>query len=127
MMLALPALFAFVCGRGAQEKTIAELKGEFALDIVPHESLRGQQRVAAAERAGAQPHPEFSARHRRRAETALAQMDLRLSARSMRTFRFLVIARAGRVVRIGGRTRLRLAQNPSVQQVYKRLEHALTA
>ena len=35
MTLALPALFAFVCGRGAQEKTIAELKGEFALDVVP--------------------------------------------------------------------------------------------
>src|SRR5262249_22881536 len=31
MTLGLPALFAFVCGRGAQEKTLAELKGEFAL------------------------------------------------------------------------------------------------
>src|ERR671918_124154 len=35
MTLGLPALFAFVCGRGAQEKTLAELKGEFALDVVP--------------------------------------------------------------------------------------------
>lgn len=26
---------AFIGGRGAQEKTIAELKGEFALDVVP--------------------------------------------------------------------------------------------
>src|SRR5215467_5196760 len=33
--LALPALYAFIGGRGAQEKTIAELKGEFALDVVP--------------------------------------------------------------------------------------------
>ena len=33
--LELPALYAFICGRGAQEKTIAELKGEFALDVVP--------------------------------------------------------------------------------------------
>src|SRR6266702_4713038 len=33
--LHLPALYAFICGRGAQEKTIAELKGEFALDVVP--------------------------------------------------------------------------------------------
>jgi hypothetical protein len=33
--LGLPALYAFICGRGAQEKTIAELKGEFALDVVP--------------------------------------------------------------------------------------------
>ena len=33
--LGLPALWAFACGRGAQEKTFAELKGEFALDVVP--------------------------------------------------------------------------------------------
>src|SRR2546422_11730030 len=31
----LPALYAFIGGRGAQEKTIAELKGAFALDVVP--------------------------------------------------------------------------------------------
>ena len=30
LALDLPALYAFICGRGAQEKTIAELKGEFA-------------------------------------------------------------------------------------------------
>ncbi|HEV2056808.1 MAG TPA: hypothetical protein VGV06_16835, partial [Methylomirabilota bacterium] len=35
LTLDLPALYAFICGRGAQEKTIAELKGEFALDVVP--------------------------------------------------------------------------------------------
>ena len=47
--------------------------------------------------------------------------------RSMRTLRLLVITRAGRVTRIGGRTRLRLAHNPSVQQLYDRLQHALVA
>jgi hypothetical protein len=35
LSLGLPALYAFIGGRGAQEKTIAELKGEFALDVVP--------------------------------------------------------------------------------------------
>jgi len=35
MALELPTLYAFVCGRGGQEKTLAELKGEFALDVVP--------------------------------------------------------------------------------------------
>ncbi len=35
MPLTLPALYAFIGGRGAQEKTLAELKGEFALDVVP--------------------------------------------------------------------------------------------
>jgi hypothetical protein len=29
------ALWSFAAGRGAQEKTFAELKGEFALDVVP--------------------------------------------------------------------------------------------
>lgn len=31
--LSLPALYAFIAGRGAQEKPFAELKGKFALDI----------------------------------------------------------------------------------------------
>src|SRR5713101_4823079 len=35
LALALPALYAFLGGRGAQEKTFAELKGEFALDVIP--------------------------------------------------------------------------------------------
>jgi len=34
MALDLLALYAFICGRGAQEKTLAELKGEFALDVI---------------------------------------------------------------------------------------------
>ncbi len=127
MTLALPALFAFVCGRGAQEKTIAELKGEFALDVVPtnhygansawpqlsilaHNLIRSFQLDT-----GAKPKP----RSRKRTYAFLF--------RSMRTLRFRVIARAGRVVRIGGRTRLRLAHNPSVQELYERLEHALAA
>ena len=33
--LGLPALWAFAGGRGAQEKTFAELTGEFALDVGP--------------------------------------------------------------------------------------------
>src|SRR5713226_5715077 len=35
MALSLPALYSFIGGRGAQEKTFAELKGEFALAVVP--------------------------------------------------------------------------------------------
>jgi integrase-like protein len=35
LALDLRALYAFICGREAQEKTLAELKGEFALDVVP--------------------------------------------------------------------------------------------
>src|SRR5437899_5315590 len=47
--------------------------------------------------------------------------------RSMRTLRFLLIARAGRLTRIGGRNVLRLAQNPATEALYTRVEHALAA
>jgi hypothetical protein len=35
LSLDLPALWAFIRGHRPQEKTIAELKGEFALDVIP--------------------------------------------------------------------------------------------
>ena len=47
--------------------------------------------------------------------------------RSMRTLRFLLVARAGRLTRIGGRQVLRLAQNPATEALYARIHHALAA
>ena len=44
--------------------------------------------------------------------------------RSMRTLRFLVIARAGRVARIGGGNVLRLGKNLATQLLYRRIDHA---
>jgi hypothetical protein len=46
--------------------------------------------------------------------------------RSMRTLRFLLITRAGRLTRIGGNV-LRLAQNPATETLYARIHHALAA
>ena len=127
MTLALPALFAFVCGRGAQEKTIAELKGEFALDVVPtnHYGANSawQQLSVLAHNLIRSFQLDTGAEPKRRSR----KRTYAFLFRSMRTLRFLVIARAGRVVRIGGRTRLRLAQNPGIQQLYERLDHALAA
>ena len=127
MALGLPALFAFVCGRGAQEKTLAELKGEFALDVVPtnHYGANSawQQLSVLAHNLVRSFQLDTGAEPKRRSR----KRTYAFLFRSMRTIRFLVIARAGRIARIGGRTRLRLAQNPSVQQLYERLEHALAA
>jgi Transposase DDE domain group 1 len=125
--LDLPALYAFICGRGAQEKTLAELKGEFALDVVPtrhygansawqqlsvlaHNLIRSFQLDTLAE-----PKP----RSRKRTYAYLI--------RSMRTLRFRLIARAGRLTRIGGRHVLRLAHNPATEALYASLDHRLAA
>ena len=127
MALDLPALHAFICGRGAQEKTIAELKGEFALDVIPtrhygantawqqlsvlaHNLIRSFQLDTLAE-----PKP----RSRKRTYTYLI--------RSMRTLRFLLITRAGRLTRIGGRHVLRLSHNPATEALYASLNRRLAA
>jgi len=45
----------------------------------------------------------------------------------MRTLRFLLTARAGRLTRIGGRHGLRLARNPATGALDARIQHALAA
>ena len=127
LALDLPALYAFICGRGAQEKTIAELKGEFALDVVPthhygancawqqlsvlaHNLIRSFQLDTLAT-----PKP----RSRKRTYAYLI--------RSMRTLRFLLIARAGRLTRIGGRHVLRMSHNPATETLYASIDNRLAA
>ena len=47
--------------------------------------------------------------------------------RSMRTLRFTLVARAGRLASIGGRHVLRLTFNPATAALYTRLEQRLAA
>src|SRR4029079_17893163 len=127
LTLDLPALYAFICGRGAHEKTIAELKGEFALDVIPTRhygaNSAGQQLSILAHNlirsfqldTIATPKP----RSRKRTYTYLI--------RSMRTLRFLIVARAGRLPRIGGRHVLRLSHNPATEALYASIDHRLAA
>jgi hypothetical protein len=127
LALDLPALYAFICGRGAQEKTLAELKGEFALDVVPtaHYGANSawQQLSVLAHNLSrrfqldtlATPKP----RSRKRTSAYLI--------RSMRTLRFLLIVRAGRLTRIGGRHVLRLSHNPATEALYASIDHRLAA
>ena len=127
MPLSLPAPYAFIGGRGAQEKTIAELKGEFALDVVPTRhygaNCAWQQLSILAYNVARSFQLDTIATPRRRSRKRTYGYVLR----SMRTLRFLLITRAGRLTRIGGRNVLRLAQNPSTEALYARIQHALAA
>jgi hypothetical protein len=121
------ALWAFMTGRGAQEKTYGELKGEFAFDVVPtqdygansawqHLSVLAHNLVRSFQlQTLATPKP----RSRKRTYA--------FALRSMRTLRFLLIARAGRLARIDGRQVLRLTRNPATEALYRRVSHALAA
>src|SRR5262245_40439747 len=101
----------FIGGRGAQEKTIAELKGEFALDVVPTRhygaNCAWQQLSILAYNVARSFQLDTIATPRRRSRKRTYAYVLR----SMRTLRFLLITRAGRLTRIGGCHVLRLAQS----------------
>jgi hypothetical protein len=122
------ALWYFAAGRGAQEKTIAELKGEFALDVVPtnhygansawlqlcvlaHNLMRSFQLHSTL----AWPKP----RSRKRT------YSYRIA--SMKTLRFLFVNRAARLTRISGRNVLRLSSNPATETLYHRIAAHLAA
>ena len=122
------ALWYFAAGRGAQEKTIAELKGEFALDVVPtnhygansawlqlcvlaHNLMRSFQLHTTL----AWPKP----RSRKRT------YSYRIA--SMKTLRFLFVNRAARLTRISGRNVLRFSFNPATETIYHRIAGHLAA
>ena len=121
-------LWYFAAGRGAQEKTFAELKGEFALDVVPtnhygansawlqlsilaHNLTRSFQLHATL----APPKP----RSRKRT------YSYRIA--SMKTLRFLFVNRAARLARISGRQILRFSSNPATEILFDRILDHLAA
>src|SRR6202048_1283867 len=122
------ALWYFAAGRGAQEKTFAELKGEFALDVVPtnhygansawlqlsilaHNLMRSFQLHSTL----ATPKPRSLKR----------TYSYRIA--SMKTLRFLLINRAARLARISGRQVLRFSSNPATETLYDRVTDHLAA
>jgi hypothetical protein len=126
--LAPSALWDFMSGRGAHEKIFSELKNDLAFDVIPtnHYAANSawQQLCALAHnlmRAFQLDTGIASRRSRTRKRTAVYRLL------TMKTLRFLLIARAGRLARIGGRRVLRLAANPATQQLYDRTSRALAA
>ena len=128
LTLTAPALWDFAAGRGAQEKTFAELKGEFALDVVPtnhygansawlqlsvlaHNLMRSFQLHSTL----ATPKP----RSRKRT------YSYRLA--SMKTLRFLLINRAARLARISGRQVLRFSANSATETLYDKILDRIAA
>jgi len=113
-----PALWKFMAGRGAQEKTFAELKGEFAFDVVPTKEYGAnsawQQISILAHNLMKSFQLETLATPKPRSRKRTASYLLR----NMRTLRFELIARAGRLTRPDGRGVLRIPRNPSTERLY---------
>jgi Transposase DDE domain group 1 len=125
LTLSAGALWDFMAGRGAQEKTFAELKGEWALDVVPthhygansawqqisilgHNLLRSFQLQTLAT-----PKP----RSRKRTYSFFLQ--------SLKTLRFKLIHQPARLVQPQGYNVLRFSVATPVQQLIETIEQKL--
>ncbi len=122
-----PALWDFMAGRGAQEKTFAELKGQWALDVVPtrdysansawqqiailgHNLLRNfQLQTVATEKP----------RSRKRTYSYLLH--------SLKTIRFKLIHQPARLVKPQGYSVLRFSVAPTAKKLIEAIEEKLKA
>ncbi len=118
-------LWHFMCGRGAHEKTLGELKSGLAFSTIPtrHYGANSawQQFVTLAHNLITNFQIETGAprRHRSAKSTALHVL------KSIHTLRFELFHRAGRVVRPDGVTILRMARNESTQRLFLRIAGCL--
>jgi hypothetical protein len=125
LTLQAPALWDFMAGRGAQEKTFGELKGEWALDAVPthhygansawqqicvlgHNLLRNFQLQTLAT-----PKP----RSRKRTFGFFLQ--------SLKTLRFKLIHQPARLIKPQGYSVLRFSVAQPVQELIQKIDHKL--
>jgi len=119
------ALWDFMAGRGAQEKTFAELKGEWALDVVPtrhygansawqqicvlgHNLLRNFQLQTLAT-----PKPRSSKR------------TYVFFLQSLKTLRFKLIHQPARLIKPQGYQVLRFSVAPPAQRLIETIDHKL--
>jgi hypothetical protein len=119
-------LWHFMAGRGAHEKTIAQLKSGLAFHTVPtlaYTANSAWQRLVALTHnlltnfqidTGAEP------RRRSRKHTAI----LRLA--TVQTLCFTLFHRAALLLRPAGRSTLRLAKNPAMEDLFMRIDRELS-
>lgn len=114
-------LWNFVCGRGAHEKAIGQLKSGLAFDTIPthHYGANSawQQVVVLAHNLLTNFQIDTGASERPRSEKRTARFVLC----NIQTLRFLLINRAGEVVRPAGTTVLRLLRNDRAEQLFTRI------
>ncbi len=122
---ALANLWHFMAGRGAHEKTIAQLKSGLAFHTVPTLAYAAnsawQQLVALTHNLLTNFQIDTGAEQRRRSRkhTALPRLS------TVQTLRFTLFHRAALLVCPAGKSILRLAKNPATENLFTRIEREL--
>jgi hypothetical protein len=118
-------VWAFMCGRGAHEKAIGELKSGLAFDTVPTNEYGAnsawQQLVVLAHNLLVNFQIDTGAPKR----TKSAKRTARFILKSIQTLRFEIINRAGRLVAPNGVAVIRLSKNEIMKTTFLRITQAL--
>lgn len=119
-------LLLFVSGRSAQENSISELKTSFAFDHIPTNTYQAnsaylQISQMAYNLATSMQH-SMGLAHKRKPNKKFTRLH---KIMEWRTFRFLILNRAGKIGRKDGYKVLQMTQNPETKSLYEKIYNSL--
>jgi hypothetical protein len=127
LTLSAAALWDFMAGRGAQEKTFAELKGEWALDVVPTHHYGANSAWQQISILGHNLLRNFQLHTLANPKPKSRKRTFRFFLQSLKTIRFKLIHQPARLVKPQGYSVLRFSVAPPVQtliQIDQKLKSA---
>jgi Transposase DDE domain group 1 len=125
LTLSAAALWDFMAGRGAQEKTFAELKGEWAFDVVPTHHYGANSAWQQIAILGHNLLRNFQLQTLATPKPRSRKRTYRYFLQSLKTIRFKLIHQPARLVKPQGYSVLRFSVAPSAQTLIQRIDQKL--
>lgn len=125
LTLSAGALWDFMAGRGAQEKTFAELKGEWALDVVPTHHYGANSAWQQISILGHNLLRNFQLQTLATQKPRSRKRTFRFFLQSLKTIRFKLIHQPARIVKPQGYSVLRFSVAQPVQQLIEMIDQKL--
>jgi hypothetical protein len=125
LTLSAGALWDFMAGRGAQEKTFAELKGEWALDVVPTHHYGANSAWQQISILGHNLLRNFQLQTLATQKPRSRKRTFLFFLQSLKTIRFKLIHQPARIVKPQGYSVLRFAVAQPVQQLIETIDQKL--
>ena len=125
LTLSAAALWDFMVGRGAQEKTFAELKGQWALDVVPTHHYGANSAWQQISILGHNLLRNFQLHTLATPKAKSRKRTFRFFLQSLKTIRFKLIHQPARLVKPQGYSVLRFSVAPPVQTLIQKIDQKL--
>lgn len=119
------SLWDFMAGRGAQEKTYAELKGEWAFDVVPTNHYQANSAWQQISVLGHNLIRSFQLQSVASAKPKSRKKTYSFFFRSLKTLRFKLINQPARIVQPQGCSVLRFSVSPPARKLIESVEQKL--